>query len=79
MGIYPAMRNPDKTFETLLYENFDGTVTHTSCSPGMDPKTYPADTGHKALCPVSLARSPGILGVTVESGHTRVKVVRAYY
>ena len=42
VGIYPAMRNPDKTFETLLYENFDGTVTHTSCSPGMDPKTYPA-------------------------------------
>ena len=42
MGIYPAMRNSDTTFETLFYENFDRTLTHTSRSPGMDPKTYPA-------------------------------------
>jgi len=36
------MRSSDTTFETLFYENFDRTLTHTSCSPGMDPKTYPA-------------------------------------
>ena len=42
MGIYPAMRDSDIDFETSLYENFDRTLTHTSCSPGMDPKTYPA-------------------------------------
>ena len=42
MGIYPAMRDSDIDFETLLYDNFDRTLTHTSCSPGMAPKTYPA-------------------------------------
>ena len=36
------MRDSDIDFETLLYENFDRTLTHTSCSPGMAPKTYPA-------------------------------------
>ena len=33
MGIYPAMRDSDGSFETFLYEDFP---THTSCSPGTD-------------------------------------------